>query len=265
MAMLVPALAGSATYVMKRLRIKSALRTSFWLMTLSFSLMVLTGANGYFVPPARRHTIYNVLLLKVNNTSKPVDGLLPVHSMNVRVPNFKRVNLTRSTNRVTKWVTYVEHLSDYCSFMKQKFSKKGKGGKVHKTPQEKRDAMSHKNQKNQRWKEQKIEEAKVLWAANEGKPPKEQLSMRAIAKQLGLPKTTVIERLSGRTVGEGHIAGGKRKTRVLTDGKQAGQFNHNQTSTGSPSRSSSRSPLWYFVLVTWLAFMPMQSFYFIHF
>ena len=125
--------------------------------------------------------------------------------------------------------------------------------------------MSHKNQKNQRWKEEKIEEAEVLWAANEGKPPKEQLSMRAIAKQLGLPKTTVIEWLSGRRVGEGHIAGGKRKARVLTDSKQTGQFNHyhncNRTSTGSPSGS----PLRYFVLVTLLAFMPMQSFYLIHF
>ena len=134
MAMLVPALAGSATYVTKRLRIKSALRSSFWLMTLSFSLMVLMGANGCFVPPARRHTISNVLLMKVNNTSKPVDGLLPVHSMNVRVPNFKRVNLTRSTKRVTKQVTYVELLTDYCSTMKQKFSKKGKGGRSSKPP-----------------------------------------------------------------------------------------------------------------------------------
>ena len=93
----------------------------------------------------------------------------------------------------------------------------------------------------------------MLWAANEGKPPKEQLSMRAIAKQLGLPKTTVIEWLSGRRVGEGHIAGEKRKARVLTDSKQVGQFNHNRncnrTSTGSPSGSL----LWYFVLVTrWL-------------
>ena len=87
--------------------------------------------------------------------------------------------------------------------------------------------MSHKNQKNQRWKEEKIEEAKVLWAANEGKPPKELLSMRAIAKQLGLPKTTVIEWLSGKRVGEGHIAGGKRKARELTDGKQADQFHRN--------------------------------------
>ena len=98
---------------------------------------------------------------------------------------------------------------------------------MHKTPEEKRDAMSHKNQKNQQWKEEKIEEAKQLWKANDEKDPKDRLSMRAIAKKLKLLKTTVIERLSGRRQGEGHIAGGKRKARVLMDGKQAGQNNHN--------------------------------------
>ena len=134
MAMLVPALAGSATYVMKRLKIKLAFRTSFWLMAMSFSLMVLTGANGSLVPHARRHTISNMLLLKVNNTSKPEDGLLPVPSMNVRVPKFKWVNLTRFTKWVTKQVTYVECLSEYCSTMKQIFSKKGKGGRSTKPP-----------------------------------------------------------------------------------------------------------------------------------
>ena len=112
--------------------------------------------------------------------------------------------------------------------MKKKFSKKGKGGKIHLTPEEKKDAMSHKNKKNQQWKEELIEEAKVLWEANKTKPPKEQLSMRAIATKLNLPKTTVIERLSGRRKGEGHIAGGKRKARVLMDGKQAGQNNCNR-------------------------------------
>ena len=108
---------------------------------------------------------------------------------------------------------------------KQKFSKKGKGGKVHMTPEEKRDAISHKNKKNQQWKEEKIEEAKQLWKANDEKDPKEKLSMRAIARKLKLPKTRVIKRLSGRCQGEGHIAGGKRKARVLTDGKEVGQNN----------------------------------------
>ena len=83
--------------------------------------------------------------------------------------------------------------------------------------------MSHKNQRNQQWDEKLIGQAKEMWDANKDKPPKERLSMRAIAGILKLPKTTVIERLSGRRQGEGHIAGGKRKARVLTDGKQAGQ------------------------------------------
>ena len=205
---------------------------------MSFSLMALMAANGCFAQPAKSHIISKVLLLKVNNTSKPEDGLLPVLSMNVRAPKVKRVNLTRSTNWVTKWVikqvTYSELLiSSYT--MKKKFSKKGKGGKVHLTPEEKRDKMSHKNKKNQQWKEELIEEAKVLWEANKTKPPKEQLSMRTIAAKFNLPKTTVIERLSGRRKGEGHIAQGKRKARVLTDGKQVGQqvgqnncnYNHN--------------------------------------
>ena len=130
-----------------------------------------------------------------------------------------------------------------------KFSRKGKKGKVLQTPQEKRDAMSHKNQKNQQWKEEDMAKAQELWDANKHKDPKDQLSKRAIARKLQLPKTTVIERLSGRRVGEGHIAGGKRKARVLTDGKQAGhqagQNNRNRnrmnrTSTGSPSGSALR-------------------------
>ena len=207
MPMLVHALAGSATYVLKRLKIKSAFRTSYWLMTMSFSLMVLTAANGCFAQPAKSHIISDVLLLKVNNTSKSEDGLLPVLSMNVRAPKVKWVNLTRSINwvtkRVIKQVTYSELLIGSYT-MKKKFSKKGKGGKVHLTPEEKRDKMSHKNKKNQQWKEELIEEVKVLWEANKTKPPKEQLSMRAIAAKLNLPKTTVIERLSGRRKGKGH-------------------------------------------------------------
>ena len=189
--MLVHALAGSATYVLKRLRIKWALRTSFWLMTMSFSLMALTAANGCFALPAKSHIMSYVLLLKLNNTSKPEDGLLSVLSMNVRAPKVKWVNLTRSTTWVIKRVTYSELL--FSSYTMKKFSKKGKGGKIHLTPEEKKDAMSHKNKKNQQWKEELIEEAKVLWEANKTKPPKEQLSMRAIAAKLNLPKTTLIE------------------------------------------------------------------------
>ena len=61
-------------------------------------------------------------------------------------------------------------------------------------------------------------------------PLVKQLSMRAIAKKVGIAKTTVIERLSGRHQGSGHIAGGARKLRVMSKGTQVGHqmghFNH---------------------------------------
>ena len=236
MHMPVIALVGSASYSMKRPRTKLASKSSFWLTTMLFSLTALTVQNGCFVPAVRSHTTLNVSLLTVNNRYKAKDGPSLAPSMNVRVPKVKRVNPSRSTpqvtKRVTKQVTYDKLLFHFSTMVKQKFSKKGKGGKVHKTPEEKRDAMSHKNQKIQQWKEEKIEEAKQLWKANDEKDPKDRLSMRAIAKKLKLPKTTVIERLSGRCQGEGHIAGGKRKARVFMDGKQVGQnnciHNHNR-------------------------------------
>ena len=224
MHMLVIALAGSVSYVMKRPRIRLAWKTSFWLMATLCLWTALMNQNGSFAQPAGMHSTSNVSLLRVSNRLLQKDGPLLAPLMNAmgpKVPNFNRVN-PRSTKRVTKWVTYAELLfSSYT--MKKKFSKKGKGGKVHRTDEEKRDAMSHKNQKNQQWEEEKIEEAKRLWDANKDKPAKEKLSMRAIARKLKLPKTTVIERLSGRRQGEGHIAGGKRKARVLSDSKQAGQ------------------------------------------
>ena len=46
--------------------------------------------------------------------------------------------------------------------------------------------------------------------------------MRAIAKKVGIEKTTVIERLSGRRVGEGHITGGRQQAQVLTMGESSG-------------------------------------------
>ena len=46
--------------------------------------------------------------------------------------------------------------------------------------------------------------------------------MRAIAKRVGIGKTTVIERLSGRHQGIGHIAGGARKSSIMSKGMQVG-------------------------------------------
>ena len=92
---------------------------------------------------------------------------------------------------------------------KEKFSIKGKKGKKHLTSQQKQDRMSHKNQRNQQWKAEKMDQAQALWKANDDLPPDQRLSMRAITKKVGIAKTTIIERLSGRRQGSGHMAGGK--------------------------------------------------------
>ena len=65
-----------------------------------------------------------------------------------------------------------------------------------------------------------MDKAQKLWDENKNKEAKDRLSMRAIAIICELPKTTVIEHLSGRRKGTGHIAGGKRQPRVLSKGKR---------------------------------------------
>ena len=72
-----------------------------------------------------------------------------------------------------------------------------------------------------------MDRAEELWPQNEDKNPKDKLSMRAIAVMCGLPKTIVIERLSGCHKGHGHIAGDQRQPRVLSKGEQAGRNNRN--------------------------------------
>ena len=131
----------------------------------------------------------------------------------------------RSGTRSTKWVTIVKRVTKRVIFFsmemaKEKYSTKGrhrkKGSKKKvQTDQQKRDAVSHKGQKNQAWKEEKME----LLKQNEDLPPNKKLSYRAIAKKVGIPAITIIERLSGRRKGKGHIAGGASKARVLSEGK----------------------------------------------
>ena len=92
---------------------------------------------------------------------------------------------------------------------KSKFWKKGKRGKVtYQTPKDKGDAMSHKGMSNQKWKEEAMDWTVALWDSNATLPPNKQWSMRTIAKEVQVPKTTIIERLSKRRQGKGHIAGG---------------------------------------------------------
>ena len=122
---------------------------------------------------------------------------------------------------------------------KEKKSNKGRFGKTKQTAEEKKCAMSHKDQKTQKWKAERMDEAFRLWEENRDLPPDKQLSMRAIAEKVGIGKTTVIERLSGWRKGRGHITGGARKAQILTKGMQAGhQAGHFNRLTKLASGSS---------------------------
>ena len=125
MLMPVPALDGSVSSVMERLMIKLAFRTSFWLMTMLFSLTVLMAQNGSFVRAAKRYTTFNVSPLSQSNRSMPKDGHSPAHSMNVKEKQIKWVTNPRSINWVTKRVTIFGLAFDFYS-TRQKFSTKGK-------------------------------------------------------------------------------------------------------------------------------------------
>ena len=113
---------------------------------------------------------------------------------------------------------------------KQKFSKKLRSGKAKLMPQEKRDNMSHIEKRNQQWKEAKMQEAQDLWAQNDNVPTDKRLFMRTIAKRVSIGKTTVIERLTGGRKGSRHIAGGARKSIIMSKGMQVDHqvdhFNH---------------------------------------
>ena len=86
--------------------------------------------------------------------------------------------------------------------------------------------------------------------------------MRTIMKKVGIAKTTIIERLSGRRQGSGHIVGGKWKARILMKGKQAGHqvghINHfNWTSkqvfqVGSLFGSLYHWPAWWYNLIAFI-------------
>ena len=226
--MLCPSLAGSASFATMKQKIKLALKWPGWGMNKSFTLTASMEVNGCAVMSAKRLTTWHVLLPKLRNKLKQRAGHLSALLINVN----KRVNARsgqgRSTlgpKRVNISKRVIKRVIFFSSEMaKQKFSKKGrhgkKGGKKKgQTEEEKRDAMSHKGQRNQKWKAEQMDEAQKLLKQNDDLPDNKKLSYRAIARQTGVPVTTIIERLSGRRKGRGHIAGGARKPRVLSDGK----------------------------------------------
>ena len=94
-------LAGNATYVMWRPRIRSALKVSILQMAL-FILMVSMALSGFFAINASRHTTCSV---SVQTNNHQPSGPSSVPSMNAE--SSKRVPVKISTKRVTVSVTVV--------------------------------------------------------------------------------------------------------------------------------------------------------------
>ena len=101
--------------------------------------------------------------------------------------------------------------------------KRGKDGRRI-APRKK--ASPGEGSKEQLWSVAKLDLAFDLWEANKDKAPKEKLSKLAISKQTGIPYSTLCERLSGCWGGgkRGKIAGEKCQSKVLDEGKQAGNI-----------------------------------------
>ena len=186
-------------------KIKLALKWPGWGTNKSFTLTASMEVNGCAVMSAKRLTTWHVLLPKLRNKLKQRAG----HLSALLISANKRVNARSGQGRSTqgpKWVNIFKRVVKRVIFFSSEMAKQ-------------KYSMSHKGQRNQTWKAEKMDEAQQLLKENDNLPDNKKLSYRAIARKTGIPVTTIIERLSGRRQGKGHIAGGARKARVLSDGK----------------------------------------------
>ena len=129
--------------------------------------------------------------------------------------------------RVTDLKQVIKRVIFPFTVAKQKMTpKKVKRGKDGRRIAPRKKASSGAGVKEQLWSVADLDLAFDLWEANKNKPPKEKLSKIAISKQTGIPYTTVCERLSGYHGDgkRGKIAGGRHQSKVLDEGKQAGNI-----------------------------------------
>ena len=179
----------------------------------SSTLMVLTKRSGCVAINAERLTTWSVLLQKKKKTSSS-PFIAPLMSVGNR-EQVKRV--TPGLKRVIFSFTVA----------KQKTTPhKIKCGKDGRRIAPRKKASAGEGSKEQLWSVAELDLAFDLWEANKDKSPKEKLSKLAISKQTGIPYTTLCDRLSGRRGGgkRGKIAGGKHQSKVLDEGKQAGNI-----------------------------------------
>ena len=207
---------GSVSFVLLRHQTRWGLKCSTLAMG-SSTLMVSTKRSGCVAINAKRLTTWSVLLQKKKKTSSS-PFIAPLMSVGSR----EQVKwVTPGLKRVVKWVIFPFTVA------KQKTTphkiKRGKDGRQI-APRKK--ASTGEGSKEQLWSVAKLDLAFDLWEANKDKPPKEKLSKLAISKKTGIPYTTLCERLSGCRGGGKRckIAGGKHQSKVLDEGKQAGNI-----------------------------------------
>ena len=207
---------GSASSAVLRLGTRWGLKCSF-LVTVLFTQMESTIESGYSAMDAQRHSIWSVSPLNnLKNSNGP--SCVPL------MPAGNSLDLKQVTT--SKWV--VKQVIFPIAVAKEKVCKKhvkrSKDGRVIAPRQA---ASSGKGVQEQKWTEEDMNKVFDLWEGNDHLlPGQKKLSKRAISKQTGVPYTTVCKRDSGRWGGgqRGKIAGGKRLSKVLDKGKQAGNF-----------------------------------------
>ena len=210
---------GSVSSALLRLGTRWGLKCSI-LVTVLSTRMESIIRSGFAATDAKRDSIWIVSPLR---NLKHSNG----HSCVPSIPVGSSLDLKRvtSTKRVVK---RVKRVIFPISVAKEKVGKKRiKRGKDGRTIPQRKPASSGKGKKEQEWTEEDMEKCFELWEHNDHLLPGEKkMSKRKIAKNTGVPYTTVCERLSGRRGGgrKGKIAGGKRLSKVLTQGKQAGSF-----------------------------------------
>ena len=207
---------GTVSFVLLRHQTRWGLKYSTLAMG-SSTLMVSTKRSGCVAINAKRLTTWSVLLQKKKKTSSS-PFIAPLMSVGNR-EQVKRV--TPGLKRVVKRVIFPFTVA------KQKTTPhKIKCDKDGRWIAPRKKASTGEGSKEQLWSVAKLDLAFDLWEANKDKPPKEKLSKLAISKQTGIPYTTLCERLSGCRGGgkRGKIAGGKCQSKVLDEGKQAGNI-----------------------------------------
>ena len=207
---------GSVSFVLLRHQTRWGLKCSTLVMG-SSTLMVSTKRSGCVAINAKRLTTWSVLLQKKKKTSSS-PFIAPLMSVESR-EQVKRVN--PGLKRVVKRVIF-----PFTVAKRKTTPHKIKRGKPGRRIAPRKKASAGEGSKEQLWSVAKMDLAFDLWAANKDKPPKEKLSKFAISKETGIPYTTLCERLAGCRGGgrRGKIAGGKRQSKVLDEGKQAGNI-----------------------------------------